>query len=224
VEDDLWDGPRAHADDERSGFAYYGWYRQAVEIPSVSVRSIGPSGLASVDHAALAEAAYAADNYEAALSHFQWLVAHHPGTAKWLEGVAMTQKRLGMHRQELRSYEQLLRQNPDHLVAMGSQAVALARIGQLDAAEEALDALRTRYPYQPYFYQCEALVYAIRGLELEALGALDALFAEHGALPVRLQDELRRDIALDPALSNLRADPRLHELLHESLRDAPRPI
>lgn len=222
--DDLWDGPRAQPDDERSGFSYYSWYRTSVSIPAVNVRNVGPSGLDRFDHAALAEAAYAADNYEAALSHFQWLVAHHPGVNRWLEGMAISQKRLGMHRQSLRNFNQLLDENPDHLVAMGSRAVALARLGQIEAAEDALDALRTRYPYQPYSSQCEALVFAIRGLENDALGALDALFREHGALPVRLQDELRRDISMDPAFSNLRADPRLGELLKERLGDAPRPI
>jgi tetratricopeptide (TPR) repeat protein len=222
--DDFWEGPRAHSDDERSGFGYYSWYRESVAIPTVVVRKTGAAGLQGVDHAALAYAAYAADNYEAGLAHFQWLVAHNPDSTRWLEGVALSQKRLGMHAQELRSIQALLKLDPNHLVAMGNRAVALARLGQLDSAQEALDALKTRYPFQPFATHCEALVFAIRGQEIEALGALDALLREHGALPGRLQDELKRDIALDPALANLRSDPRLRRLLLESLQVAPRPI
>jgi tetratricopeptide (TPR) repeat protein len=224
LNDDFWEGPRAHPDDERSGFTYYSWYRESVPIPSVVVRKTGAAGLQGVDHAALAEASYAADNYEAALAHFQWLVAHNPGVSKWLEGVALSQKRLGMHAQEHRSIERLLQIDPNHMVAMGNLAVALARMGQLEAAQESLDALKTRYPFQPFATQCEALIFAIRGEEMGALGALDELFREHGALPRRLQDELKRDIALDPAMANLRSDPRLQELLLESLQNAPRPI
>jgi tetratricopeptide (TPR) repeat protein len=222
--DDLWEGPRAYPDDARSGFGYYAWYRGAVAIPPVMIGNTGTSGLRDVDHAALADAAYAADNYEAALAHYQWLEARHPGTGRWLEGVALSQKRMGMHAQELQSTLALLERDPNHLVAMGNLAVVLARLGQMDKAEKALDDLKTHYPYQPFATQCEAIIFAIQGLEKEALGALDVLFAEYGALPGRLQDELKRDIALDPALSNLRADPRLRDLLLESLQDAPRPI
>jgi len=222
--DNLWEGPRAFPDDERSGFGYYTWYREAVAIPPVMVGGAGPDGLRDVDHAALAEAAYAADNYDAALAHYQWLENHHPGTERWLEGIALAQKRMGMHAQELESTQALLERDPNHLVAMGNLAVVLARLGQMDGAEKALDDLKTHYPYQPFATQCEAIIFAIQGLEKEALGALDVLLAEYGALPGRLQDELKRDIALDPALSNLRADPRLRDLLLESLQEAPRPI
>ena len=221
---DFWDGPRAKIDDARSGFGYFEWYRRAVSIPSVNVRAVGSEGLELQDHSDLAAAAYAADNYEAALSHFQWLEAHEPGKASWIEGVAASQKRLGMHRAELRSYAKLLEKNPNHLLAMGNRAVALARLGQMDAAQQALDNLRTLYPYRPFYFHCEAMVYAIRGLETEALGSLEALIASHGALPSRFQAELRRDIAMDPALGSLRSDPRLVELLSRDLQDAPRPI
>lgn len=224
LDPDLWDGPRAHSDDERSGVGYFEWYRKGVGVPVVSVRNVTTTGLTAVDHEALGLAAYAADNYEAALSHYQWLEAHHPEQAKWIEGVAASQRRLGMHRQEIRSYDRILKENPDHMVAMGHRAVSLARLGRLGEAERALDALRTRYPYQAFSYHCEALVFAIRGLEMEALGALEALIAEHGALPLRIQEEVRRDLALDPAFSTLRSDPRLKDLLVKGLGDGPRPL
>ena len=224
VNPDVWDGPRAKSDDERTGVAFYEWYRRSVPIPYVAVRSVGSTGLSTADHEALAMAAYAADNYEASLSHFQWLEAHHPEQGNWIEGVAASQKRLGMHQLELRSYQRILGINPDHMVAMGNRAVSLARLGRLGEAEAALDQLKTRYPYQSFSYHCEALVFGVQGMELEALGALERLFTEYSTLPLKLQEEIRRDLALDPAFSTLRADPRLRELLAEGLEDGPRPI
>lgn len=224
VNPDIWDGPRAQSDDERTGVAFYEWYRRAVKIPYVAVRDVGVAGLSTKDHEELALAAYAADNYEASLSHFQWLEAHHPEQGKWIEGVAASQKRLGMHQLEGRSYQRILEITPDHLAAMGNRAVSLARLGRLGEAQSALDQLKTRYPYQAFSYHCEAMIFGIQGMELEALGALERLFSEFGTLPLKLQEEIRRDLALDPAFSTLRADPRLKDLLVEGLKDGPRPI
>ena len=129
-----------------------------------------------------------------------------------------------MHQLEGRSYQRILDIHPDHLAAMGNRAVSLARLGRLGEAQAALDQLKTRYPYQAFSYHCEALIFGIQGMELEALGALERLFSEHGTLPLKLQEEIRRDLALDPAFSTLRGDPRLKDLLVEGLEDGPRPI
>ena len=220
----VWDGPQSGSDDYRTGFSYYSWYRAAIDVPAVTARDLRQGGLTLVDHASLAESAYAADNYVAALAHFHWLVENSPGDTRWLEGIAGVQNRLGMHRLALANWDRLLMVEPHNILALAKRPVTLARLGQLDAAGDALGDLHEIHPNHPYSDQATALVNAIQGLELEALGALWSVMEEYGALPIKMRAEIRRDIALDPAFSILRADPRLRQLLDECIQDAPRPI
>jgi len=220
----IWDGPQSGSDDYRTGFSYYSWYRNAIDVPAVSVRDIRQGGLSVVDHASLAESAYAADNYVAALAHYHWLVEKIPEEPRWLEGIAEVQNRLGMHRLALENWEALLDIEPHNIVALSKRPVTLARLGRLDAAGDALGDLHEAHPSHPYSDQATALVKAIQGLELEALAALWSVMEEFGALPIKMRSEIRRDIALDPAFAILRADPRLRQLLEDCIQDAPRPI
>ena len=61
------------------------------------------------------------------------------------------------------------------------------------------------------------------GLPRSAARACRSGVEEHRALPESLQREMLRDLALEPALANLRADPRLAGLLERELGEGPRP-
>ena len=217
-----WDGPRAAPDDEKSGWHYYPWFRRAISHEvgdGVSGQWLDEAGL----RAMLARQAYEADRWEEALPQYRWLVAQDPRNPTWLVGLAMAHRRLGMHRLEEAVYRQLLREDPDHLLALGYQAAALARLGRMDEADAAMDRVRARYPGHPYRGHFEALLSALQGREGDSLGALEVALEEHRALPESLQREMLRDLALEPALANLRADPRLAGLLERELGEGPRP-
>ena len=63
------------------------------------------------------------------------------------------------------------------------------------------------------------------GSDDDAINHLEIAVARRNALPDELQIELRRDLALDPGLSAVRADPRLRAMLNRQLGAAsPRPL
>lgn len=216
------DGPPALADDASTGWAYAEWYRAVMPDRRPPVGSGRSDDLAERFEAA--RAAYDADLYEEAMARFEGLVAERPQDVAYLEGLALACERAGWHRRQLDVIAGILEQDARHLTALGSRAAALARLGRLDEADGALAAASAVFPDHPYLRVYEAKVAALAGLETEALGALEDALSRRGAMSDRLQLELRRDLALDPAFAGLRSDPRLRTMLVRHLgAAAPRP-
>ena len=212
----FWEGRVARPDDATTGWGFYEWYRAAVPPPTHLARARArlvnhPEDLSA--HAVLARGEYDWDNWRGSAAHYRNLVAHDGRNVAWLEGLAGAHRRLGRHRQELELYSHLLELDPDNLMAMGYGAVALARLDQPDAALSTLDELRTAHPDDPYVEVFRGLLAAIDGREEAAIAALEEALARQGEMTDVPRLELKRDLALEPELSTLRADPRLHRML-----------
>jgi hypothetical protein len=54
----------------------------------------------------------------------------------------------------------------------------------------------------------ESMVFAIQGMEVDALGALEEALALQGSISQAHKVELARELALDPAFARLRGDAR----------------
>jgi len=211
-----WKGRRAQSDDHETGWGWYPWYREQVPVIVEALRA--PDQLANRPddpelRAHVAQAAYASEQYEDALFQYRWLVVQAPGDVRWLTGMALAEKRLGMHRLELAAYDRILAIDPDHMQAMGNRAVALARLGRLAEAQGALTALRVRYPKHAMSLWMESMVFAIQGMEFDALGALEGALGLQGSISQAYKVELARDVALDPAFGRLRGDARCAALM-----------
>ncbi len=217
----LVDGPPARPDDAVTGWAYYPWYRAIVpELPP----AVGGAADELELRAAAARESYRDDRWELAHAHYQWLAKAEPGELEWLYGLALSRKRLGMHRAELETWDRVLELAPESAIALGNRAVSLARQDRWGEVGEALTRLHRAAPDHPYTYVFEATCAALQGREDEAIAGLERAVRLRYALSDALQIELRRDLALDPALAPLRADPRLRAMLSRQLGAAsPRP-
>jgi len=210
------EGRTALPDDALTGYRYHPWYRGAVpstlnaELARIRLES---DPLDLVQRALVARGAYDSDAWADALLHYEVLVDAHPENTTWLYGQAGAQKRLGSHRGEISTYIRILDLNPDDVQAMGSRAVAHARLGDYDGADYWLVRMRSTDSENPYLYVYEAMVSAIEGDDDGALVLLEQAVSTRHELPDGLQLELRRDIALDPALGSLRGDARLRRML-----------
>ncbi|MCB9791807.1 MAG: hypothetical protein H6741_03685 [Alphaproteobacteria bacterium] len=222
------EGPEAQSDDGQTQMAFYPWYRQAVptdlEAEIARYRLKGHAGDPAL-HALVARGAYEGDSYREALEHYQLLVEMEPGNIAWWQGLASTQKRLGLHVDELRSWDAVLRLDRSNLIARGNRAVTLARLGDYEGAERALAHLRMHRDSYPYVNVYFALYDAIRGREQSALQALDLALSARTQLPEAMQIELRRDLAIDPVLRPLRGGSALRIMLYRHFgAAAPRPL
>ncbi len=218
--DMVFEGREARPDDHQTGWAFYQWYRAAVPAGPVLSRARARLQAEPDDlhlHAKLARGEYDADNWSGAAAHYRNLVAYDGKNVAWLEGLAHAHRRLGRHRQELELYNHLLELDPDNLVAMGYAGVALARLDQPDASTAALDELESLHPDHPYVSHFRGLVAAIDGQEAAAIAAFEEALVRLGELNDVQQLELRRDLALEPELAALRADPRMHRMLARQL-------
>jgi tetratricopeptide (TPR) repeat protein len=218
--DPLWEGSVARPDDHLTGWAFYEWYRAGVPAGPILSRARARLRTQPDDlhlHALLARGEYDSDNWTGASAHYRNLVAYDGHNVAWLEGLAQSNRRLGHHRQELELYNHLLELDPDNPMAMGYSAVALSRLDQPDAAMSALDELETMHPDHPYLGVFRGLQAAIDGREAEAIAAIEESLARRGEMTDVQRLELRRDLALEPELQNLRADPRMHRMLARQL-------
>ncbi len=221
----LREGPEATSDDLHSGVAYYDWYRSAVPADD-ALTALARERLARdpADHGAhdiLARAAYAADRFELAAAHFSWLRDRAaPGLGGELElaaRLARTERRLGRHASEAALYDAILDQQPDDAWALAGRATVMARLGRYDEASSLLSQAESAAPGQAYLGVYAAVVAAEQGLEERAVELLEAVVREREGLAPEHQVELRRDIALDPSFSALRAGDSLRVMLARHL-------
>ena len=220
------EGRAARPDDDLTGFRYHPWYRGAVpstldaELARIRLQS-DPGNQGQL--ALVARGSYEQDDWAGALSHYTALIDAEPDNAAWLHGQARSQKRLGFHRGEISTWIRVLELAPDDVHAMGNRAVAHARLGDYEAADYWLVRMRGADSDDPYLYVFEAMVSAIEGDDDTALVLLEQTIASRHELPDGLQVELRRDLALDPALGSLRGDDRLQRMLSRQYgADRPR--
>ena len=224
----LAEGPRHLPDDLVTGIGWYAWYRAAVPEDDQldgAYERFAWSTADRADRRRLAWAAYDRDEYEEAAWHYQWLVERDPSDVQARLRVAWAKKRMGHHDEEVAQYQAVLELEPGNTAALGGLAVALARKGRLDAASETLDQLRATAPMSSLTHLATTHVLALQGRDSEALRSLDDCIQARRQLSSELQLELRRDLALDPALSRLRRDRRTLTMLHRHLAAAaPRPV
>ncbi len=220
TEVDLAQGPRHVPDDHLSGTAWHTWYLGAV--PRDDTREDGLDRLRrnpadALGHRMIAMAAYADEDYEVAASHLRWLVTQHPGEVADVLRLARVERRRGRHAREIELYRAVLAAQPDNAQALQGLVVATARLGRLDEASPMMDELQAQFPDQVGTELAVAMVAAMQGRDREALDALDRVVAGRGSLTQEAQLELRRDLALDPVLADLRKDKRFRALLHRHL-------
>ncbi len=209
------EGREATNDDRQTGYQYYRWYR--LEVPSTLRAELARLRIEegrTEDYALIARGAYDNDNWREALVHYQALADAEPDDVRWLYGVAQCQKRLGLHRMELESYERILERQPDHRDSIGNGAVALARLGDYEASAEWLLRMH-RAPGQdaPYLNVYSGLIASIEGRESDAIRQLELAVSGRSAMTDGERVELRRDLAMDPALHSLRKDRALRSML-----------
>jgi len=208
------EGREATNDDRSTGYQYYRWYR--LEVPSTLQAELARLRVEegrTEDYALIARGAYDNDNWRDALVHYQALADAEPEDVRWLYGVGLSQKRLGLHRMELASYERILELDPSHKDALGNGAVALARLGDYEAASEWLVRMQQVGQDAPYLHVYEGLVAAIEGRRGESIRQLELAVAGRGSMTDAERVELRRDLAMDPALASLRSDRALRTML-----------
>ncbi len=226
--DDVADGPRHLPDDRTSGTAWYAWYRRAVpEDPQVldAYARLEQNPSDATAHRVVARAAYGDDEYDAAVWHYRWLANHGAAERETLLRLARVEQRRGRHAAEVGLYARILQDDPLDADALAGTAVALARLGRLDEAARQVDSLQAVAPMSPITDLTVATIAALQGQDRDALDALDRAIASRGQLSDEMQVELRRELALDPAYSDLRKDKRMRALLHRHLgAAAPTPM
>ena len=210
------EGREATNDDAVTGYGYYPWYR--LEVPSTLQAELARLRLDEdpsdwTQHALIARGAYDNDNWRDALAHYQELVERQPEDTRWLFGVAQSQKRLGLHRMELETYARILELDETHVHALGNGAVAFARMGDYETAEAWLVDMRSAGSSDPYVAVYEGLVAASQGDEVTALEQLEGALTSREAMTDSQRVELRRDLAMDPALSQLRSNRVMRSML-----------
>lgn len=224
----LAEGPRHLPDDHTSGIGWYPWYRQAVPTDDQVDRAYERFGRDASDLTArrqLARAAYDRDDHEEAAWHYTRLLEQEPSDRQARLRLAWAEKRLGHHSPEIDHYRRLLEVDEGELAARAGLAVALSRLGRLDEAALELDHLRAHAPMSPHTHRAAIMFHALQGQDREALAALERCMRGRHQLSDEMELELRRDLALEPALSRLRTDKRALSLLHRHLAAAaPRPI
>ncbi len=211
------EGREASDDDHLTGVQYYRWYR--LEVPSTLEAELARLRLEQDPqqlrlHALVAQGAYDNDDWGEALAHYQALSEAEPDNVQWLYGLSQAQKRLGWHRMELETYERILELEPGHVFALANGAVALARVGDYESSDEWLLRLhRQERADHPYLAVYEAQIAAIQGREAESVRLLEAAVLHRGELSDLQRLELRRDVAVDPALSSLRTGRSMRRML-----------
>lgn len=216
----LWEGPRAQNDDLSTRVEWYSWYRSF--SPLQVEEGSGIEGEASRQDRA--RWAYEMDRFETAMVDYQWLIAHQPHNVEWLAGLALCQKRLGMHSLERLTWERLLELEPENLIAMTNLPVNLARLGLFEMGARAMTEMLNVHENHPMAALTRGVWYARVGAELPSLRALNEAMSGIHTLPSGLQHELRADFAIEPILSPLRSGSKLVSIVAQQTGEAPYPL
>jgi len=214
------DGPRHLCDDRVTGVGYHRWFRRMVPRDPNAV--IADARLtANPDDAEarriVAKAAYNASHFALASWHYSQVIERHPDDHHARLRMAWAERRQGHHQEEMLLYGEILADLERHPLALGGLSMTLARLGHLDEASEVLDRLHGAASTHPYTDLTSAVVEAVRGQSDQALVSLRRTVEHRALLDDELQVELRRDIATDPAFSQLRGQWRLRAMLRRQL-------
>jgi hypothetical protein len=222
------EGPVHRSDDLLTGTGYYAWYRNAVLSDPYIEEGFSQVALDRTDAGArrrLARDAYNHEDWDSAARLYGTLSDADPEDRCIKLHLAWAERRRGRHEVEAALYREILALVPNDVLAQSGLAVALARLGRMDEASVWVDGLQVLAPMDPTTDLAIALVAAIQGHDDDAIAALDRALAGRAQLSEELRLEMRRDLALDPALSSLRKTRRLGTLLHKHLgAAAPRPV
>jgi hypothetical protein len=214
------DGPRHLSDDRVTGVGYHRWFRRLVpRDPNAVIADVRLT--ADPDDAEarriVAKAAYNASHFALASWHYSQVIERHPDDHHARLRMAWAERRQGHHQEEILLYGEILADFEQHPLALGGLSMALARLGHLDDASEVLDRLHGAASTHPYTDLTSAVVEAVRGQSDQALVSLRRTVEHRALLDDELQVELRRDVATDPAFSQLRGQWRLRAMLRRQL-------
>ncbi len=216
----VWDGPRAQNDDLSTRVEWYAWYRSFTPLQTGSIAT----ELGDLVRDEQARWAYEMDMFEEALGDYQLLVVHQPDNVDWLTGLALSQKRLGMHSLEVLTWERILELDPSNLLAITNRPVNLARLGKFEQGARAMTEMLNAYADHPMAALTRGIWYAEIGAEIPSLRALNEAMTGIWTLPYRLQHELRADFAIEPILSPLRSGSKLVSIVAQQTGEAPYPL
>jgi tetratricopeptide (TPR) repeat protein len=202
---------------------YYSWYKNMIPVDRMARKANVALEANPGDAEArrvVARAAYHAGRFELAGWHYQGILDEYPHDTAARLRLAWTARRQGLHRAELAMYQQILDAHPQHILALGGAATALARLGQFGEAHDTLDALQILAPTSPVAESSGAIIEAIRGEHVRAVASLRRALESRDQLDPELQLELRQDIAVDPAFAGMRADWKMRSMLRRVLGGA----
>jgi Flp pilus assembly protein TadD len=214
------EGPRHINDDHLTGIGYSRWYKNMIPADRLAVEANLDLEADPTDAEArrvVARAAYHAGRFELSAWHYQTILDDFPHDTSARLRLAWSARRQGHHRAELEMYQEILEIQPQHLLALGGAATALARLGDFDEAQDTMDALQILAPANPISETSGAVIEAIRGRHDWAIASLRRAIEHQEQLDPELQLELRQDIAVDPAFSVLRADWKMRTMLRRVL-------
>lgn len=218
--DAVGEGPRHISDDHVTGIGYSQWYKNMIPADGLAVEANFDLEADPADAEArrvVARAAYHAGLFELSAWHYRAILNEFPHDTAARLHLAWSIRRQGHHRAELALYQEILEVQPQHLLALGGAATALARLGKFDEAKDTMDALQILAPVSPISEASGAVIEAIRGNRDWAIASLRRAIEHQDQLDPELQLELRQDIAVDPAFSVLRADWKMRTMLRRVL-------
>ena len=222
------EGPAHRSDDRITGIGYNRWLKVMVPNDPMVIEAdqrLDAEAEDTESRRIVAQAAYNTGHYRLSEWHYRWILDRHPADAHARLRLAWAERRQGHHRSELASYEAVLLDQPDNVLALGGVTMAHARLGNSVQAQESFDRLAVQAPSHIYTEVTAAVLEAVRGRDHLALVSLERAIEGRNHLDRELQLELRRDIAVDPAFSRLRASRKLRSVLRKHLGAAsPRGI
>ena len=165
----------------------------------------------------LARAAYHAGEFDLAEWHYTALLERVPNDTYAKSRLAWALRRQGNHQRELDIYQDILSEQPAHLLSLSGAAAALGRLGRLSAARDTFDALQILAPTSPLTELTSATLEAIQHRDGAALSSIERALVDQEQLDVEMQIEFRHDIAIDPVFARIRKTTKLRSMLRRHL-------